>query len=116
MPTYDYRCPKCDTLFEVIQRMKDRPGAPCPKCGAKAVRQLSGGHSLHFKGSGFYITDYKHKEDKSRKAEGDSARPAADSSKHSADGPKPEGAKQPPKSSDASGGSSGTKSGSGSSD
>lgn len=102
MPTYEYKCPKCDTQFEVFQRMKDRPGAPCPKCGAKAQRQLSGGHGLVFKGSGFYTTDYKHKEDKSRKTGSES--------------PKPEGAKQPPKASDASGGASGTKSGSGSSD
>jgi putative FmdB family regulatory protein len=90
MPTYDYRCPKCDALFEVVQRMKDRPGAKCPKCGAKAVRQLSAGHGLVFKGSGFYITDYKHKEDKSRKAEADSHRPIADSQKPTAESAKPD--------------------------
>ena len=109
MPTYDYKCPKCDTLFEVVQRMKDRPGAKCPKCGAKAARQMSGGHGLVFKGSGFYITDYKHKEDKSRKAEADSRKPIAES-------PKGDATKDAAKSSDSSGGSSGTKSGSGSSD
>jgi len=59
MPTYDYRCPKCGTGFEVFQRMKDKPKAKCPKCGAKAERQMSGGHGLVFKGSGFYTTDYK---------------------------------------------------------
>jgi len=89
MPTYDYKCPKCATLFEVVQRMKDRPIAPCPKCGAKAARQMSGGHGLVFKGSGFYTTDYKHKEDKSRTAEADSHKPMADSPKPRADGPKP---------------------------
>lgn len=59
MPTYDYKCLKCGTRFEVFQKMKDPPVAKCPKCGAKAERQLSGGHGIVFKGSGFYETDYK---------------------------------------------------------
>ena len=102
MPTYEYKCPKCDTRFEVVQRMKDKPGAKCPGCGAKAVRQLSGGHGLVFKGSGFYITDYKHKEDKSWKPEDG--------------GPKVDVAKKSPPSNGTSSGSSGTTSSSGSSD
>jgi len=59
MPTYDYKCLKCGKLFEVRKKMKDPPRAKCPKCGAKAERQLSGGHGIHFKGTGFYETDYK---------------------------------------------------------
>jgi predicted nucleic acid-binding Zn ribbon protein len=39
--------------------MSDEPVAECPKCGAKAERQISGGAGLLFKGSGFYITDYR---------------------------------------------------------
>jgi predicted nucleic acid-binding Zn ribbon protein len=39
--------------------MSDEPGYPCPKCGAKAERRMSGGAGLVFKGSGFYITDYR---------------------------------------------------------
>ncbi len=59
MPTYEYKCPKCGTEFEVFQKITAKAVAKCPKCGAKADRQLSGGAGLVFKGSGFYITDYK---------------------------------------------------------
>jgi len=58
MPTYEYRCPKGHE-FEVFQRISEEPGAPCPQCGEKAERQLSAGAGLLFKGSGFYITDYR---------------------------------------------------------
>ncbi len=59
MPTYEYRCPSCGSDFEKFQRMSDDPGADCPSCGAPAQRRLSGGAGLLFKGSGFYITDYR---------------------------------------------------------
>ncbi len=57
MPTYEYRCPKGHE-FERVQKMTDPPRAKCPVCGRNAVRQISGGSALIFKGSGFYITDY----------------------------------------------------------
>ena len=59
MPTYEYRCPECGTDFEKFQKMSDEPVAECPSCGAKAERRLSAGAGLLFKGSGFYITDYR---------------------------------------------------------
>ena len=59
MPTYEYRCPECGTDFEKFQKMSDEPVAECPGCGAAAQRRLSGGAGLLFKGSGFYITDYR---------------------------------------------------------
>ena len=58
MPTYEYRCPRCKHEFEVSQKITSKPGAKCPKCGARAERLMSGGVGLVFKGSGFYITDY----------------------------------------------------------
>lgn len=58
MPTYEYRCPKGHE-FEQFQRMSDEPVAECPVCGASSERQLSAGAGLLFKGSGFYITDYR---------------------------------------------------------
>jgi putative FmdB family regulatory protein len=58
MPTYEYRCPEGHD-FEQFQRMSDPPEAICPRCGAKAQRLLSGGAGLIFKGSGFYLTDYR---------------------------------------------------------
>lgn len=72
MPTYEYKCPRCDTVFEVHQKMTDKPAAKCPKCRAKAERQLSGGHGIHFKGTGFYETDYKRAGEKKPASEGGS--------------------------------------------
>ncbi|HEX2091061.1 MAG TPA: zinc ribbon domain-containing protein [Longimicrobiaceae bacterium] len=59
MPTYEYRCPSCGNEFEKFQRMSDEPVAECPSCGTNSERKLSGGAGLLFKGSGFYITDYR---------------------------------------------------------
>ncbi|MDE2804124.1 MAG: hypothetical protein OXN18_03155 [Gemmatimonadota bacterium] len=59
MPTYEYRCRDCGRDFELFQRMSDEPRAPCPECGSRAERLISGGAGLLFKGEGFYITDYR---------------------------------------------------------
>ena len=71
MPTYDYECPK-GHRFEVFQRMTDKPVATCPKCKARARRQISGGAGFLFKGEGFYITDYR-SEDYRKKASAESS-------------------------------------------
>ena len=67
MPTYEYECEKCKGAFECVQSMKDDTFKTCPKelCrmkkwGKGKVRRLMGtGAGLIFKGSGFYITDYR---------------------------------------------------------
>ncbi len=59
MPTYEYECDKCGKHFEYFQSMKDAPKAECEACGGKLTKLLSAGAGLIFKGSGFYITDYK---------------------------------------------------------
>jgi putative FmdB family regulatory protein len=63
MPTYEYSCQSCGKNFEAFQSMKDAPLKVCVCCGKKGkVRRLvGGGAGLIFKGSGFYITDYKKK-------------------------------------------------------
>jgi putative FmdB family regulatory protein len=62
MPTYEYACPKCGHQFEQFQSMRDEPLKKCPKCGKAGLKRLVGsGAGLIFKGSGFYITDYKNK-------------------------------------------------------
>jgi putative FmdB family regulatory protein len=57
MPTYEYQCPE-GHVFEKFQKMTEKPRAKCPVCGKTAIRKISGGAGLVFKGSGFYITDY----------------------------------------------------------
>jgi putative FmdB family regulatory protein len=85
MPTYEYRCAKGHT-FERFQKISEPPVDVCPECGAAAERVLSGGGGVLFKGSGFYITDYR--SDKYRKAaESDKAGPSASGEKQ-ADGGK----------------------------
>ena len=62
MPTYDYTCTKCGHEWEAFQSMKDEPLKSCPDCKkCSAKRMIGGGAGLIFKGTGFYITDYKNK-------------------------------------------------------
>jgi putative FmdB family regulatory protein len=59
MPTYEYRCPEGHDFEKFFRTISSAASTlPCPKCGAEAERQLSGGAGLMFKGSGFYLTDY----------------------------------------------------------
>lgn len=57
MPTYEYRCLSCDHQFERFQRMSDDPVKDCEVCGAP-VKRLLFPVAVHFKGSGFYSTEY----------------------------------------------------------
>jgi len=59
MPTYEYLCQNCGHRFEAFQRMSEDPITECPICNGHVKRLISGGNGLIFKGSGFYITDYK---------------------------------------------------------
>lgn len=59
MPTYDYKCNKCNYTFELFQKMTDEPIKECPKCKGPVIRLIGAGAGPIFKGSGFYQTDYK---------------------------------------------------------
>src|SRR5271154_5342960 len=86
MPTYEYECAKCKKSFDIVQSMKDDALKTCPKTlcrmktwGKGAVkRKIGAGAGLIFKGSGFYITDYrsegykKSKSDSTKSSEGSS--------------------------------------------
>ncbi|MBI3766769.1 MAG: zinc ribbon domain-containing protein [Ignavibacteriales bacterium] len=62
MPTYGYRCKSCSYEFEEFQKVSDAPLVQCPSCKKETLmRIIGGGAGLHFKGSGFYPTDYKNK-------------------------------------------------------
>ncbi|MCX7717917.1 MAG: hypothetical protein N2111_05885 [Candidatus Sumerlaeaceae bacterium] len=59
MPTYEYECEACGGRFEYFQWISEEPRVTCEACGGGLKRLLSAGTGLIFKGSGFYITDYK---------------------------------------------------------
>lgn len=87
MPTYQYYCEKCKKDFDYFQSMKDKPLTHCPKSECrqkkwgkgKVKRLLSGGAGFIFKGSGFYITDYRSEGYKTAaKKESEAAKPNPD--------------------------------------
>ncbi|HOJ75603.1 MAG TPA: zinc ribbon domain-containing protein [Phycisphaerae bacterium] len=60
MPTYDYECSACHHKFEQYQSITAPAITKCPECGKNKVKRLIGtGAGIIFKGSGFYITDYR---------------------------------------------------------
>jgi putative FmdB family regulatory protein len=86
MPTYEYRCRKCKKTFDKLQSMSEKPISKCLLCGAaKPERLIGAGAGLIFKGSGFYITDYKNKSSSftSDKAAGEKGAPEKSSAEKS---------------------------------
>ena len=57
MPIYEYRCDDCGASFEAFQKMSDDPLTECEECGGP-LRKVLHPVAIHFKGSGFYTTDY----------------------------------------------------------
>ena len=110
MPTYEYACEKCGQSFELFQSIADAPLKTCPKehCRqarwgkGRVKRQISAGAGLLFKGSGFYITDYRSPgyQDAAKKDTAPSA-PAAPAKSDSAPAAKPEAKPAKPKPSPA---------------
>jgi putative FmdB family regulatory protein len=87
MPTYVYECGRCGHRFELLQGINDPPRQRCPECRGKVRRVLLPGGGLIFKGSGFYVTDYKRKEESASEA----AKRSADESPSGAPKVKPKG-------------------------
>ena len=70
MPTYDYVCDACDHKFELFQSITEPVKKKCPECKKSKLRRLFGtGAAIMFKGSGFYITDYRSEGYKKRASE-----------------------------------------------
>ena len=89
MPTYEYECQKCGHQFEKFQSITAEPLKACPQkgCRGKVKRLISAGGGLLFKGSGFYITDYRSEGyKKSAKAEADSKESGTESKSTSSNG------------------------------
>jgi putative FmdB family regulatory protein len=108
MPTYEYICEKCGHQFELFQSMSEPPLEACTKAHCKlkrwgkgrVKRSISGGAGLIFKGSGFYITDYrsdKYKE-AAKKEASNAKTPTPKTDSTSSPSPKPEPKPAPPKS------------------
>ncbi len=76
MPTYQYRCLKCEHEFEFVQKMTDSPLTQCPSCKGKVKRLIGTGAGIIFKGSGFYSTDYR-SDDYKKKAQQENKKGAA---------------------------------------
>jgi putative FmdB family regulatory protein len=72
MPTYDYECGKCGHKFEAFQNITADPLRKCPECGKHGLQRLIGaGAGIIFRGSGFYITDYKKRSSSHGSSSGD---------------------------------------------
>ncbi|MFH1553125.1 MAG: FmdB family zinc ribbon protein [Candidatus Omnitrophota bacterium] len=76
MPTYNYRCEKCQYHFEQFQSITDSPVKKCSRCKGPVRRLISTGAGIIFKGKGFYQTDYKSPAPKCGKASSDDGKPA----------------------------------------
>lgn len=81
MPTYDYRCEACGHTLEIFQKITASPKKKCPACDkSKLKRLIGGGAGFLFKGSGFYLTDYRSDSYKAdAKSDSASTAPAAES-------------------------------------
>jgi putative FmdB family regulatory protein len=84
MPTYEYECEKCGYVFEEFQSINAEPLKKCKKegCDGTVKRLFSPGAGFLFKGSGFYITDYR-SESYRQKAKSDTASSSSSSSSDS---------------------------------
>jgi putative FmdB family regulatory protein len=77
MPTYDYHCEACGHRFEAWQQISDKKLRKCPRCGKPKLQRLVGaGAGLIFRGTGFYVTDYKRKAAPSGESSGGESKPA----------------------------------------
>ncbi|MFA6455673.1 MAG: zinc ribbon domain-containing protein [Bacteroidota bacterium] len=90
MPTYDYKCTHCGHIFEELQSIKETALTLCPKCGKETlIRLIGGGGGVIFKGSGFYLTDYKGASGKGSSASSPSAPASKKETKPSPDSSSP---------------------------
>lgn len=84
MPIYEYGCHKCGKTTEIMQKFSDQPLSRCPSCGGK-VSKIMSNCSFQLKGSGWYVTDYKKKDNwrgkETESKKSDTPKPSAPASK-----------------------------------
>ena len=88
MPTYEYQCQACHRLHEAFQPITAKPLTKCPRqrCGGRLKRLIGSGGGFLFKGSGFYITDYRSKGyHEAKKRDEQSSKPSPSPSSSSSD-------------------------------
>ncbi len=90
MPIYEYHCSQCGKEFEFMQKFSDPPKTVCPECGGE-LKKLISQCTFHLKGTGWYATDYAHKNTSSQTTK---------KNHHSESGTKAETAKKPEKKTD----------------
>ena len=73
MPIYEYRCASCGFQREYLQKMSDAPLTDCPECGKATLGKMVTAAGFHLKGSGWYVTDFKHGAKAKSKADDKSA-------------------------------------------
>src|SRR5687767_378162 len=112
MPTYEYKCQSCGTVFELRQRFSDEPLTTHENCGGEVERIISA-PGLQFKGTGWYVTDYARGNGKSTDKGKDSGESGA---KKDSSATNESGAKKESKSSDSGSSSSPSSSSSSSSE
>ena len=78
MPLYEFRCKKCKTHLEVIQKFSDKQPARCRKCGGRLEKLISA-PAVQFKGEGWYVTDYARKGSVAEKVEKELSAPESSS-------------------------------------
>jgi putative FmdB family regulatory protein len=110
LPLYEYKCDKCAHQFEKIEKHNAPTTQKCPKCGGKAQRMISAA-GIQFKGSGWYVTDYKGKNSGTSTVEGSGDGAAGKSGDSSSDSKSSDAKSQDSKSSDAKAGESKSASG-----
>jgi putative FmdB family regulatory protein len=75
MPIHEYKCQACGCRTEALQKLRDKPLQKCQKCGGPLVKLISS-PAIQFKGSGFYITDYAHKNIPTKEEKARDSKPA----------------------------------------
>jgi putative FmdB family regulatory protein len=83
MPLYEYKCDRCNEVFEVMQKFSDEPLSVHDNCGGSLEKLLSS-PAIQFKGSGWYVTDYARKSGSPAKSNGESSGAKTESKSESA--------------------------------
>ena len=66
MPIYEYECEACKQRHEILQKISDPPAEECPGCHANQLKRVISASAFHLKGSGWYVTDFRDKDKKSK--------------------------------------------------